>query len=122
MSISSRLPGKAGTTVKAPPKAPKKPTSVGTDRALSLPTAKGKMLHLIYWDLWFALIAARDFDGDLLRLARHLASEKPSFYYSRDSTERKQSHLLDLRRRLASAGVAVDQIIVAAGDLVRAEK
>ena len=41
-----------------------------TDRAFSLLTAKGKTLNLTYWDLWFALIAARDFGGDLLRLAR----------------------------------------------------
>lgn len=120
MSISSRVPGKAGTTVGKPPKATKKPTPVGTDHAFSLPTAEGKTLHLTYWDLWFALLAARDFGGDLLRLARQFAEGRS--YYSRESAERKQSHLLDLRRRLASAGVAVDQIIAAAGDLVRAEK
>jgi hypothetical protein len=116
------LPGKAGTTIKSLPKAAKKPAPVGTDRAISLPTAKGKTLHLTYWDIWFALIAGRDSGGDLLRLARHLAGETSSFYYDRSSTERKQSHLLDLHRRLASAGLTVDQIITAADDLVRAEK
>src|SRR6266851_1638506 len=122
MSVSSRLPGKVGTTVKKPPKATTRPAPVGTDRALSLPTAKGKSLRLTYWDLWFALVAARDFGGDLLRLARQLAGDRSSLYYSRDSAERKQSHLLDLGRRLASAGVMIDQIIAAAGDLVRTEK
>ena len=122
MSISSRLPRKAGTTVKTSPKAAKKPAPVATDRALNLPTAKGKSLHLTYWDLWFAMIAARDYGEDLLRLARHLAGEKSSFYYDRDSIERKQSHLLELRRRLTSAGVTVNQIISAAGDLARNEK
>jgi hypothetical protein len=107
MSISSRLPGKAGTTVKVPPKpnAAKKPAPVGTDCAISLPTAKGKTLHLTYWDLWFALIAARNSDGDLLRLAKRLADDKRSLYSSRDSAGRKQDYLQDPRCRLASAGV-----------------
>jgi len=122
MSNPSRLPGKVHTTAEKPPKAEKRPSPVGTDRALSLPVSNGKTLHLTYWDLWFALVAARDFDGDLLRLARQLAGDRPSLHYSRDSAERKQSHLLDLRRRLASAGVALNQVIAAAGDLVLAEK
>src|SRR5260370_32788575 len=119
MSISSRLPRKVGTPVKMPPKAAKKPTPVGTDRALSLPTSKGKTLHLSYWDLWFALVAERDFDGDLLRLARQPAGDRSSLYYSRDSAERKQSHLLDLSHRLESAGGTNNQIIPAARGLGR---
>jgi hypothetical protein len=122
MVSSSRLPGKARTSGEKPAKAAKKPTPVGTDRALSLPTAKGKNLQLSYWDLWFALVASRDFEGDLLQLARQLASERSSLLYARDSVERKQSHLLDLHHRLGSAGVTIDQVIAAAGDLVRAER
>jgi hypothetical protein len=116
----SRLPAKASKPIKKPPKAGKKPTPIGTDHAVSLPVPQGKTLQLSYWDLWFALIAARDSAGDLLRLAQQLAGDKLSCW--RDSTERKQSHLLDLHRRLTSAGVTVDQIIAAAGDLVRAER
>jgi hypothetical protein len=121
MSISSRLPGKAGTTIKTPLRAPTKPTPVGTDRALSLPTAKGQGLHLTYWDLWFVLIAVRDFNGDLLGLARQLAAYRISRHYQRSWVDRQQSHLLDLSRRLASAEVTIDQLIAAAGDLMRTE-
>ena len=122
MAKSSRLSDTDGTTAEKPSKAVKKPVPLGTDRALSLPTAKKKNLHLTYWDLWFALVAASDFDGDLLRLARHLASDRSSYLFSRDSVDRKQNHLLDLGRRLTLAGVTINQIVVAAGDLVRTEK
>jgi hypothetical protein len=103
------------------PIAVKKPAPAGTDNSYSVPTAKGVALNLTYWDLWFALIATRDFGGDLLRLAQQLADNKSPFYSSCDSAERKQSHLLDLRRRLAMVEVTVDQVIAAAGDLARAE-
>jgi hypothetical protein len=121
MSLSSRLPGKASTTRKTPTKSPKKPAPVGTDRALSLSTTKEESLHLTYWDLWFVLVAARDFNGDLLGLARQLAAYRISRHYQRSWVDRQQSHLLDLGRRLASAEVTIDQIIAAAGDLVRTE-
>jgi hypothetical protein len=120
MSDSSRLLAKANTPIQTPLKTAKKPAPVGTDHAVSLPTPKGKTVPLTYWDLWFALIAARDSAGDLLRLAQQLAGVKFSCW--RDSTERKQSHLLDLHRRLLSAGATVDQIIAAAGDLARTER
>jgi hypothetical protein len=116
----SRSSAKASKPLNKLPKAVKKPTPVGTDHAVSLPTPQGETLQLSYWDLWFALIAARDSAGDLLRLAQQLASDKLSCW--RDSTERKQSHLLDLHRRLTSEGVMVDQIVAAAGDLARTEK
>jgi hypothetical protein len=122
MSLFSRLPKKVGTKAEKPVKAAKKPVPVGTDRAISLPAAVGRPLRLSYWDLWFALVAANDCGHDLVRLGRQLASERSSVIFFRDSVERKQSHVLDLGRRLASAGVTVEQIVVAAGDLARAEK
>src|SRR5262245_10343078 len=79
----SRLPAKASKPIKKPPRAGKKPTPIGTDHAVSLPTPQGKTLQLSYWDLWFALIAARDSAGDLLRLAQQLAGDKLSCW--RDS-------------------------------------
>src|SRR4051794_15038445 len=51
------------------PKPAKKPTPLGTDTALTLPTSKSKSLSLTYWDVWFALVAVRDFGGDCGRLA-----------------------------------------------------
>jgi len=122
VSSPSRLPGKIGTTGEKPAKPAKKPVPVGTDRALSLPTSGRKVLKLTFWDLWFVLVAARDCEGGLLRLARHLADARTLAFYDRDSIERKQSHLLDLDHRLTSARVTIDQIIAAAGDLVRTEK
>jgi hypothetical protein len=119
MFPSSRWPGKIHTPHQKPAK---KPAPVGTDRALALPTIQGKTLELSFWDLWFALVASRDSEGDLLRLARQLASDRSLLLYSRDAVERKQSHLLDLHRRLALAGVTIDQILAAAGDRVRAER
>ena len=64
------------------PQAPKKPTILGTDHALTLPTAQGTSLHLSYWDLWFALVAVMMHDGDLDRLAKRIKEEK-GFYYDR---------------------------------------
>ena len=56
------------------PKSAKKPTPLGTDTALTLPTSKGKSLGLTYWDVWFALVAVRDCGGDCGRLAERLRS------------------------------------------------
>ncbi len=121
MSHSSRSSNKIGTPSEKPPKAAKKPAPRGKDRALSVPTTKGVAKHFTYWDLWFGLVATSNFQGDLLGLGRELASGR-SVLYDRDSVERKQSHLLDLHRRLASAGLTIDQVIAAAGDLARTEK
>jgi hypothetical protein len=103
-------------------KGEKKPPPVGTDPALSLPTSGAEPLLLTFWDLWFAVVAARDSDGDCVRLARKLGNERSSIRDSRDSIERKQSHLLDLTRRLNSAWLTIDQVIAAAGDLARTER
>src|SRR3954451_22263748 len=77
----------------------KKPTPIGPELALSLPTAQGKSLDLSYWDLWFALVAVRVHDGDLDRLADRIKNEK-GIIYNRDSIERKRWDLRDLKRRL----------------------
>src|SRR3954453_3951806 len=99
----------------------KKPTPIGPELALNLPTAQGKSLDLSYWDLWFALVAVRVHDGDLDRLAERIKNEK-GFLYDRDSIERKRWHLRDLKRRLEGASVTPAQIVNAAGDIARAEK
>ncbi|HWT82538.1 MAG TPA: hypothetical protein VN648_27450, partial [Candidatus Methylomirabilis sp.] len=101
--------------------APKKPTILGTDLALSLPTAQGTSLHLSYWDLWFALIAVMMHNGDLDRLADRIKEEK-GFFYDRKSIERKRCHIRDLKRRLEEASVTPTDIVRAAGDLAKTEK
>ena len=58
------------------PQAPKKPTILGTDLALFLPTAQGTSLHLSYWVFWFALVAVMMHNGDLDRLANRIKEEK----------------------------------------------
>jgi hypothetical protein len=103
------------------PDAPKRPTIVGTDLALTVPTPQGRSLALSYWDLWFALIAVTMHEGDLGRLAKRIKEEK-GLYYDRDSIERKRCHLRDLERRLEEASIAPAEVVDAAGDLARAEK
>jgi len=103
------------------PQAPKKPTILGTDLALSLPTDQGTSLHLSYWDLWFALVAVMMHDGDLDRLADRIKEEK-GFFYDRRSIERKRCHIRDLKRRLDEASIIPADIVRAAVDLAKTEK
>lgn len=98
-----------------------KPTPLGTDPALTLPTSKVKSLSLTYWDLWFALVAVRDCGGDFGRLAERLGERRNFFSFDRRSAERKRSHLRDLEGRLAGAGLTAGDVVAAAGDLARAE-
>ena len=56
----------------------KRPITLGTDPALTLPTPQGNTLQLSYWDLWFALVAVKDFGGDLDRLAERLVRSRGS--------------------------------------------
>src|SRR5271157_5050801 len=95
------------------PQAPKKPTILGTDHALTLVTVQGTSLHLSYWDLWFALVAVMMHNGDLDRLANRI-KEKKGFFYDRRSIERKRWHLRDLNRRLEEASIIPADIVLAA--------
>ena len=120
------MPKKKSSPAKPPsPKpesvAPKKRTVVGPDLALTLQTTPRKTLDLSYWDLWFALVAVKDFGGDFDRLAKRI-KEGTSIFYDRDSIERKRSHLRDLKHRLEQASVTPTQIVTAAGDLAKKEK
>src|SRR5262245_63718538 len=81
----------------------KKPTPLGTDPALTVRTSEGKSIVLTYWDLWFALVAVKDYAGNFGRLAKSLKEGK-SFFFSSRAVERKRCHLRDLERRLAAAG------------------
>jgi hypothetical protein len=100
----------------------KKPTPLGTDSATTVPTPEGNSLELTFWDFWFALVAAKEYGGDLSGLGNHLCGQMSIAYISRESVERKQSHLLELRKRLVDADLTVDDILAAAGDLIRTEQ
>ena len=99
----------------------KKPTILGTDLALSLPTDQGTSLHLNYWDLWFALVAVMMHNGDLDRLANRIKEEE-GFFYDPRSIERKRCHIRDLKRRLDEASIIPADIVLAAVDLAKTEK
>ncbi len=103
------------------PKAPKRPTILGTDLALSLPTAQGTSLDLSYWDLWFSIVAVLMHDGDLDRLADEIKAKKGEFF-DRHSTECKRCHIRDLKRRLVEASIIPADIVLAASDLAKKEK
>src|SRR5437588_10158541 len=85
---------------------PKKTVPLGTDPAVTVPAAQGEPLALTYWDLWFALVAAKDCGGDLGRLAERLREEKAVLSFGREPAERKLSHLPGLQKRRAAAGRA----------------
>jgi hypothetical protein len=102
-------------------KAAAKPVPLGTDLALSLPTARGEPLPVTYWDLWFALVAVRTCGSSLPRLGERLGESRGGIYCSDYDVARKRSHLRDLEERLAAAGVSVDDIVTAAGALAGKE-
>lgn len=56
-----------------------------------------------HWDLWFCMVALADHDGDLDALAQ--AIEEAGRLSGGGTAEAKLSHLDDLKRRLAEAGV-----------------
>ena len=56
-----------------------------------------------YWDLWFAVVAVADHDGDLDALAAAIDDGKRSFGSA--TVEAKLSHLDDLKHRLSEAAV-----------------
>jgi len=100
---------------------PKKPMPLGTDLAVAVPAAQGESMSLTYWDVWFSLVAVKECGGDLGRLAERLGNEKTVMFFARESAERKQSHLRDLQNRLGVAGLNIEDVIAAAGQLARTE-
>ena len=65
-----------------------------------------------YWDLWFCVVAIADHDGDLDALAEAIEHQGRTFGGA--TAESKLSHLDDLKRRMADAGV--DAHALAAGE------
>jgi hypothetical protein len=60
-----------------------------------------------YWDLWFCVVALADHDGDLDALAE--AIETNGRLSGSATAEAKLSHLDDLNRRIAEAGIDARQ-------------
>ena len=99
----------------------RKPIPLGTDPAITLFSTEGKCVALIYWDLWFALVAVQGCDGDFDRLWERLGEKKVSSGIDRQAVERKRSHVRDLQDRLASSGLTAHDVLDAAGGLLRSE-
>jgi hypothetical protein len=121
MAARKKGPSKIGDEAEHPKKPVKKPTPLGTDPALTLPTSKGKSLSLTYWDLWFALVAEKDCGGDIERLAESLKERKSFISFNRRAVERKRNHLRDLENRLVDVRLTAEDIVAASGDLARTE-
>jgi hypothetical protein len=61
------------------------------------------------WDLWFCLVALADHDGDLDALGETI--ETGSWSGGGSTVEAKLSHLDDLKRRMAVAGVDAQALV-----------
>lgn len=66
-----------------------------------------------HFDRWFALVAVRDFGGDLDALEADLVGRLRSTFDSRRDIKAKLSHLEDLRARLLAAGIDASMLAVA---------
>ena len=62
-----------------------------------------------YWDLWFCVVGLADHDGDLDALAQ--AIEEGGRLSGAGTAEAKLSHLDDLKRRLADAGIDAQTLV-----------
>lgn len=103
-------------------KRPKPPVPVATDIALHLAATDGSNVPFSYWDVWYALLADKQFEGDLDRLADELRKMRRGFSCA-DDTKRKLSHLRDLQQRLKQAGLGLSDIVAAiAPELAKAEQ
>lgn len=103
-------------------KPPKQPAPVATALAITIPTPSGGNLDLSYWDIWYALLAHEQFDGDLEELAQDLRKMRQQMFYG-DDANRKLSHLRDLQQRLTNDAVDISAIVkTLPPDMAKAEK
>lgn len=114
------------------PVSPKKPRAgkrstadpYGTDLAVKV-KGKGRRLFAVsYWDLWMILLANRDFDAELDRLATEIRTQRDRLGYmslSREEWKGRLSHLRDLQRRLQAVELDVATVVEAAGPLAQQE-
>ena len=101
---------------------PKQPVPVATALAIAIPTPVGGDLDLSYWDIWYALLAHDQFNGELENLAQELRKMRQQMFYG-DDANRKLSHLRNLQHRLANVAVDISAIVKALPpDMAKAEK
>lgn len=94
----------------ATPKRHKPPVPIATDLAIQVASQDGRDVPLSYWDVWYALLANAEFEGDLDRLGKRLRELRGGLFHS-DAAKRKLSHLRDLQRRLAEAGLCLADVV-----------
>lgn len=97
-----------------PTTAPRRPPTFGPE-----PWAEVAGTFWCHWDLWYCIVAVVDHDGSLDALEAELVAQLGRPGSSRDTAEAKLSHLVDLRQRLASAGLGPSELV---GAEVRADK
>lgn len=68
-----------------------------------------------HWDLWFCLLCVTDFGGDWQALEGAILDQGRDLWRGRD-WEAKDSHLHDLERRLAAAGIDARHIVAGVED------
>lgn len=96
----------------------------GTDLALKVKRKGRGQLAVGYWDLWMILLADREFDADLDRLAAEMRAQRVRSCptgLGREEWNGRLSHLRDLQRRLRAGGLDLAAVLEAAGPLVRQE-
>jgi hypothetical protein len=69
-----------------------------------------------HWDLWFCLLCVTDFGGDWRALEGAIVDQERDLWRGRD-WEVKDSHLHDLQRRLAAAGIDAHHVVACVKDL-----
>jgi hypothetical protein len=96
----------------------------GTDLALKVKRKGRGQLAVSYWDLWMILLADREFDADLDRVAAEMRAQRVRSCptgFGREEWNGRLSHLRDLQRRLRAGGLDLAAVLEAAGPLVRQE-
>lgn len=114
------------------PAGPKKPPTgkrsstdpYGTELALKVKRKGRGQLAVSYWDLWMILLASREFDADLDRLAAEMRAQRDRHSViglGQEEWKGRLSHLRDLQRRLRAGGLDLTAVMEAAGPLVQKE-
>lgn len=96
----------------------------GTDLAVQVKGKGRGLLAVSYWDLWMILLADREFDADLERLAAEMRAQRDrssATDLSREEWKGRLSHLRDLQHRLQVAKLDLAAMTDAAGPLAQQE-
>jgi len=130
MTSDRRRPSAGDTALKRvsrqkPPAGKRSSTDpYGTELAVKVRRKGRGQLAVSYWDLWMILLADREFDADLDRLAAEMRAQRDQFSpvgFGREEWKGRLSHLRDLQRRLRAGGLDLAAVLEAAGSLVQQE-